>query len=325
LVRIENLHKWFPLSEGLISSFLERKKKRYLKAVDGVSFVVEDGEILGMAGESGCGKTTVGMTLIKLYEPSSGSLFFDDRDVAGLTGKELKAFRRKVQIIFQNPYESLNPRFTVFDTIIEPLNIYNVGNPKEKKEKVIHTLELAGLRPVKDYLNKFPHELSGGQRQRVAIARGIVLDPKFVVADEPVSMLDVSIRAGVLNLLRALNESIGLSILYISHDLSTIRYICKRTAIMYLGKIVEIGPTESIINNPIHPYTQALISAVPLINPDQRREPTCLPGEPPNPIDLPKGCRFWPRCKMAVDRCKESDPCLREVGPEHEVACSLYA
>ena len=297
MIKVKNLKKWFPLSEGFIASFLNRGKMRYLKAVDDVSFEIGEGEILGLAGESGCGKTTVGMTAIKLYEPTSGSIFFDEKDVNDLTGDELKEFRKKVQIIFQNPYESLNSRFTVFDSIIEPLNIHNIGTSKERREKVIKTLELTGLRPVDDYLNKFPHELSGGQRQRVSISRAIVLDPRFVIADEPVSMLDVSIRAGILNLLKSFIDAMGLSILYISHDLSTIRYMCPRTAIMYVGRIVEIGATDEIVNHPRHPYTEALISAVPLPNPNYRRQRISLPGELPNPIDLPKGCRFGPRCK----------------------------
>jgi peptide/nickel transport system ATP-binding protein len=218
----------------------------------------------------------------------------------------------------------LNPRFTIFDSIIEPLNIHGIGTPQEKKEKVVQTLELAGLKPVNDYINKFPHELSGGQRQRVAIARGIVLDPKFLVADESVSMLDVSIRAGVLNLLKSFNDSRGLSILFISHDLSTIRYMCRRTAIMYLGRIVEIGPTDKIINSPKHPYTEALISAVPVANPEYTRQRTHLPGELPNPIDLPKGCRFGPRCNRMMANCKDEDPLLKEIEPDHSVACYLF-
>jgi peptide/nickel transport system ATP-binding protein len=323
LIKVTHLKKWFPLSEGLVASLISRGEKKSLKAVDDVSFSIESGEILGLAGESGCGKTTVGMTLINLYEPTSGSILFNGRDVAYLTGDDLRKFRREVQIIFQNPYESLNPRFTIFDTIIEPLNIYRIGTSGERKEKVIQTLEMVGLKPVNDYIHKFPHELSGGQRQRVAIARGIVLDPRFVVADEPVSMLDVSIRAGVLNLLKSFNKSTGLSLLYISHDLSTIRYMCQRTAIMYLGKIVEIGPTEEIINNPKHPYTSALISAVPLTDPQLDRQRIHLPGELPNPVDLPEGCRFRPRCKKMMDCCKQEEPRLQEQAPDHYVACYL--
>ena len=323
MIRVEKLKKWFPLSEGFFSAIFQKGEKKVLKAVDNISFTIGEGEILGMAGESGCGKTTVGMTIIKLYEPTSGSIFYNENNVADLSGSRLKGFRKKVQIIFQNPYESLNPRFTIYDSIVEPLNIYGIGTSQERKNTVIQTLEMAGLRPVIDYINKFPHELSGGQRQRVAIARGIVLNPGFIVADEPVSMLDVSIRAGILNLLKSLNESIGLSILYISHDLSTIRYICHRTAIMYLGRIVEIGPTENIINTPSHPYTQALISAVPITNPDYSRTKTHLAGEIPNPIDLPDGCRFLPRCKKATKQCKELEPDLLEIKKGHYVACHL--
>ena len=322
MVRVNHLKKWFPMSgEGFIAAIFSRGQEKFLKAVDGVSFDIQDGEILGMAGESGCGKTTVGMTLIKLYEPTSGSINIDGEEVAHLSGSGLKQFRREVQIIFQNPYESLNPRFNIFDTVIEPLTIYNIGTRLARGEKVIHILEQVGLKPVEDYVNKFPHELSGGQRQRVAIARGIVLGPKLLIADEPVSMLDVSIRAGVLRLLKSLNDAMDLSILYISHDISTIRYICQRIAIMYMGKIVEIGKTDDVIEQPLHPYTKALIAAVPASDPSFRRSSVDIEGWVSKPIGLPKGCTFGSRCPGAIEICFHEVPTLSEIESEHQVAC----
>jgi peptide/nickel transport system ATP-binding protein len=323
MVRVDHLKKWFPLSVGFIASLFSRGRERFLRAVDGVSFTILDGEILGMAGESGCGKTTVGMTLIKLYEPTSGSISFDGKEVADLRGHELKQFRREVQIIFQNPYESLNPRFKILDSVIEPLHIYGIGTPLERREKGIQILEQVGLKPIRDYIDKFPHELSGGQRQRVAIARGIVLGPKLLVADEPVSMLDVSIRAGVLRLLKSINDSTGLSMLYISHDISTIRYICQRIAIMYLGRIVEIGKTDDVIEKPLHPYSKALIAAVPVPDPSFKRSPVNIKGWVSNPIELPQGCSFVPRCPEAMKICFQEIPVLSQTEAGHQVACHL--
>lgn len=303
---------------------LSREREITVKAVDGVSFEIDRGEILGVAGESGCGKSTVGMTLIKLYDPTSGEISFEGENITHIRGKSLKEFRRKAQIIFQNPYESLNPRFTIFDNVVEPLNIHEIGTREERIQFIKKAFEYSELKPMEDFIDKFPHELSGGQRQRVSIARAMILNPKFIVADEPVSMLDVSIQAGILNLLKSLSRTKDLSMLYISHDLSSMRYISDRIAIMYLGKIVEIGTTKDILDRPCHPYTQALISAVPIPDPMVRRQRIDLPGDIPDPIDLPKGCRFRPRCKKVMDCCLDSEPNLKETGIQHSVSCYLY-
>lgn len=321
LIEVKDLRKWFPLNAGFIASFLRKGQERVLKAVDGVSFQIDRGEILGLAGESGCGKTTIGMTLAKLYELSAGEILFKGENIVPLKGKSFKPFRKKIQIIFQNPYESLNPRFTILDSLMEPLHIHHDGSKEDRIDRVKKTLEESGLKPAEDFLMRFPHELSGGQRQRVCIAKAMILNPEFIVADEPVSMLDVSIRAGILNLLRSLSRTKGLSLLFISHDLSSMRYICDRIAVMYLGKIVETGSPHAILDYPVHPYTQALVSAIPISNPMIKRKRVSLEGEVPDPIDLPKGCRFGPRCKKRAACCLESEPSQRTVGDSHWVSC----
>jgi peptide/nickel transport system ATP-binding protein len=314
---------WFPVRTGLIAS-LAGEGALHVHAVDGVSFAIHEGEVLGLVGESGSGKTTTGMTALRLYEPTAGEIRFRGASVAGLGAGEQRAFRRHAQIVFQNPYESLNPRFRIADWVAEPLVIHRIGTAQERGERVVGALEDVELRPARDFLERFPHELSGGQRQRVAIARAVVVEPAFIVADEPVSMLDVSIRAGILNLLRRFSRERGLAILYISHDIATVRYLCHRTATMYAGQIVEIGPTDSVLRNPQHPYTQALIAAVPVPDPRVRRPRVSLPGEIPSLVRPPEGCRFASRCPFVMDVCKTVAPPLRPTDGGRHVACHLY-
>jgi peptide/nickel transport system ATP-binding protein len=303
LVEVVDLVRHYPVARPWWSAFRRSGPERVVHALDGVSFEVRQGEILGLAGESGSGKTTTGETLVRLQDPTAGHLRFQGEAVEGLRGRRLKAFRRHAQMVFQDPYETLNPRMTIEDIVGEPLTIHGLASGDERRERVLAALERGGLRPPADYLVRFPHELSGGQRQRVAIARAIVLEPDFLVADEPVSMLDVSIRAGVLNLLRRFRDEDGISIVYVSHDLPTIRYVADRTAIMYLGQIVEIGPTEAVIQGRAHPYTQLLLEASPEPDPDVVKPALEARGEIPSAIDLPNGCRFHTRCPVATERC----------------------
>ncbi len=320
VMKVRNLKKYFELHTGMFKFVGE---SIYVKAVDGVSFNIHQGEILGLVGESGCGKTTAGRLLTRLEDPTEGSIIFEGEDIAKLRGKHLKNYRRNVQMIFQDPYESLNPRFTVLKTIMEPLIIHGIGETYDDKvEMVIKALEDAGLKPAEEYLSRFPHELSGGQRQRVAIARALVLRPKFIVADEPVSMLDVSIRAGVMNLMLDLRDKYGIPYMFITHDIAVARYMSDKIAVMYLGKIVEMADTDEVIFNPLHPYTKALISAVPVPDPDHKHGRVEIKGEIPSPINLPPGCRFWPRCPYAQKGlCDIKEPPLREITPGHFVAC----
>ncbi|OWZ83723.1 ABC transporter ATP-binding protein [Natranaerobius trueperi] len=322
IIEVNNLTKYYPVESGFLYSLL-KKEQRYVKAVDDISFNIHEGEIIGLAGESGSGKTTTGEIITQLQDPTSGEIIYKGKETSDLAGKELKNFRKVCQMIFQDPYGTLNPRFTIKRTIEEPLLIHGYKDPEKRLQKIKEAIEKAELRPAEKYMYRYPHELSGGQRQRVAIARGIVLDPKIMVADEPVSMLDVSIRAGVLNLLKSLRDEMGLSMLYVSHDLSTIKYICDRTIIMYLGRIVEIGPTKDVIDKSVHPYTKALIASVPIPDPEISREGAGIEEELPDQIDLPSGCRFSPRCNKATNRCKKEDPKLVKVSEGHYVACLL--
>ncbi|TET85153.1 MAG: ABC transporter ATP-binding protein [Anaerolineales bacterium] len=322
VLQINNLRTLFPVSRGIIDTLLS-KPRRYVHAVDGVSFSVASGEILGLVGESGSGKTTTALNVLGLVEPTEGEVLFNGRNVLELMQSRARLeLRRQMQIVFQDPYESLNPRQTVFATVAEPLEIHKlVKGRAEMIERVKMALDVAGLKPPETFFDRYPQELSGGQRQRVVIAAALVLNPKMLVADEPVSMLDVSIRAEILNLLRQLRDERGVTILYITHDLATAAFFTDRVAVMYLGRIVEIGPTKTVLIDPRHPYTQALLSVIPVPNPRRRRKRMILVGETPNPIDLPSGCRFHPRCPVASDQCSRTEPQLKRVDADHLVEC----
>lgn len=322
IIQMKGLTKVYPVKRGLQEVL--RGEHPAVKALDGIDLTINKGEIIGLAGESGSGKTTTGEILVRLQRETGGSITIDGHPADSEDRGTRKQFRREVQMIFQDPYETLNPRFNVFDTIAEPLRIHGERDRKVLYRKVMEALEIAELRPADQFAYRFPHELSGGQRQRVAIARGIVIGPKILVADEPVSMLDVSIRADILNLLKRLREQMGLTMLYISHDLSTIKYLCDRIAIMYLGKIMEIGPVNQVIASPVHPYTQVLLSAVPVADPDHVKQRMLIDDETPDQIHLPEGCRFGPRCPFVKPACKQCDHSMKQVGDAHHHAC-LFA
>lgn len=313
ILEVKNLKKYFRIG-----------RRRILKAVDDVTFSVKKGEVLGLVGESGCGKTTVGRTVARIYEPTAGRIIFDGVDITDLPEKDLVNFRRRLQMIFQDPYASLDPRMTVGEIIAEPLDVHHLATGPERLERIQYLLNVVGLNP--EHANRFPHEFSGGQRQRIGIARALAVDPDFIIADEPISSLDVSIQAQVVNLLTSLQEERGLSFMFIAHDLSMVRHISHRVAVMYLGKIVEIAPSRQLYRHPLHPYTKALMSANPIPDPDieSQRQRIILPGEVPSPIDLPPGCRFAPRCSEAREICRTAIPALCEAEPGHHVACFLY-
>lgn len=324
LVETVNLKKYFQVKKGIFST-LFRAGSTYVHAVDEINFNIKKGEIFGLVGESGCGKTTTGRILLLLENPTSGDILFDGSDITSIGKKELKQFRRKTQIIFQDPYSSLDPRKTVYDIIAEPINIHKtIDSELEKNDKIKKILEVVDLTPSESFIYKYPHELSGGQRQRVAVARALILNPKFIVADEPVSMIDVSMRIGILNLLLELREKFDISFLFITHDLAIARYICDRIAVMYLGKIVELGKTEDLINNPMHPYSIALIGSVPRLY-SKKPEGIEIKGEVPTAINPPSGCRFHPRCPYAYNECDVKEPQLKEINKDRYVACHLRA
>ncbi len=309
LVRVRNLVKHFPVAGS----------DDVVRAVDGVTFEILPGETLGLVGESGCGKSTVGRLLLRLIEPTEGEIYFEDQNITVLRGKALRDLRGGMQIIFQDPYASLNPRIRVRDIVAEPLVIHGIGGKSEQRERVADLFRKVGLDP--DYMDRYPHEFSGGQRQRIGIARALALNPKLIVADEPVSALDVSVQAQVVNLLEDLQSELGLTYLFISHGLAVVEHISNRVAVMYLGRIVEVASAIELYANPLHPYTRALLSAIPIPDPTRKRERIVLTGDVPTPINPPSGCRFHTRCPDAIPECSQIDPDLREVAPGHTVAC----
>ncbi|MCG8695380.1 MAG: dipeptide ABC transporter ATP-binding protein [Minwuiales bacterium] len=316
VLEVTDLKKHFPVTAGLFS-----KTVGYVYAVDGVSFTVRKGETLGLVGESGCGKSTVGKTIMRLIEPTDGSIKIRDKDITHVTGEALRNYRREMQIVFQDPYSSLNPRMSAGDIVGEALANYGIATGREKDRQVEALFDRVGLR--REHMLKYPHEFSGGQRQRLGIARALALNPSLIVADEPVSALDVSVQAQVINLLMDLQEEFNLTFLFISHDLAVVEHISHRIAVMYLGKIVEITDKTTLFKMPLHPYSEALLSAVPIPDPTMRRERIILQGDVPSPISPPSGCRFHTRCPYAVERCRAEEPPLKEVAPGHTVACHL--
>jgi peptide/nickel transport system ATP-binding protein len=322
IVRVEQLKKYFPVQKSFLEQLFTRRLS-YVKAVDDATFSIRSGEIFTLAGESGCGKTTAGRVIVRLLEPTSGKIYFNDEDITKLKGENLRLLRRKMQMIFQDPYASLNPRMKIVDAVGHPLEIHDRAKGGEKKKGVLEVLEKVGLTPPEQFINLYPHQLSGGQRQRVALARSIILKPEFMVADEPVSMIDVSLRTTIIDLMLRFRKELGLTYLFITHDLAVAKYISDKIAIMYLGKIVEMGHKEPLFRNPMHPYTQALLSAIPVPNPERERKRIELTGEVPSAIDIPTGCRFHPRCPYRTDKCSKEEPQLIEVEKGHFVACHL--
>ena len=317
LLEVNQLKKYFPVKAGVF-----KKTVGYVKAVDEISFYIKEGETLGLVGESGCGKSTTGATILRLEEATSGEVKYQGKDVLGLNKKEMREMRKEMQIIFQDPYASLNPRMTVADIVGEPLDIHNlVDNKKERNERVRELLDSVGL--TAEQMNRYPHEFSGGQRQRIGVARALAVSPKLIIADEPVSALDVSIQAQVINILQDLQREYGLTYLFIAHDLSVVKHISDRVAVMYLGKIVEMTGKEDLYNNPLHPYTQSLLSAIPIPDPTVNNERIILEGDVPSPVNPPSGCRFHPRCPKAMEVCSEAVPEFKEYDDGHFAACHL--
>ena len=317
LLEVKDLKKYFVTSKGLFGG-----KSSYVSAVNGVTLDIKKGETLGLVGESGCGKSTLGRTILRLTPMTSGEIIFDGQDITKLKNEEMRLLRQKMQMIFQDPYSCLNPRMNILELVRAPLDVFSIGTPQERMEKVKEMLEIVGM--GEQHMMRYPHEFSGGQRQRVGIARALISNPQFVVCDEPVSALDVSVRASVLNLMRNLQERFGLTYLFISHDLSVVKHISDRVAVMYLGGIVEITTKDELYKNPLHPYTKALLSAIPIPDTDVKAEPKVLEGDLPSPFNPPSGCRFHTRCEHCTARCREEAPVLKDMGGGHQVACHLY-
>ncbi len=318
IIEIKGLKKHFPIKTGFFN-----KVTGHVRAVDGVDFQVLPGETLGIVGESGCGKSTTGRTILRLLEPTAGEVWFNGKDLAKLSKEEMRRMRKDIQMVFQDPYASLNPRKTIKQILTEPLEVHGIGSSgKERLKMVEEIIEVVGLR--KEHLDRHPHDFSGGQRQRIGIARALVLKPKVIIADEPVSALDVSIQSQVLNLLKDLKKEFNLTLIFISHDLSVVKHLCDRIAVMYLGRVVELADKKQLFTNPSHPYTQALLSAVPMANPKAKRERIILQGDLPSPANPPSGCTFHPRCRHASEMCKQTNPQLLDIGQGHQVSCHLF-
>lgn len=323
LIEAKNVKMYFPVQRGFIDS-LFKGETTFVRAIDDVSLQIEKGETLGLAGESGSGKTTMGRLCVRLLKPTEGQIIYDGEDIADIRGKELRLLRRRLQFTFQDPTSSLNPRLSVGKAIADALKFQKLGTPAERKEKAEEVLEKVGLSPASSFYDRLPHQLSGGQKQRVVFGRAIIMDPEFVVTDEPVAMVDVSIKAQLLELMLDLKKDLDLTYLFISHDLATARHVCDRIAIMYLGRVIELGDRNQVYENPLHPYTVGLIGAIPVPDPKARRSEAIPPGEIPSPIDPPSGCRFHPRCPKCMEKCKTEDPEFREVETGHSVACHLF-
>ncbi|MEF9951275.1 MAG: dipeptide ABC transporter ATP-binding protein [Clostridium sp.] len=319
LLEVNNLKKYFPIKKGALGN-----KISYVKSVDDISFTINKGETLGLVGESGCGKTTTGRTILKLYEPTAGDIIYNGVNLSPLSSGQMQDYRKKMQMIFQDPYASLNPRMTVGDIIGEPIDIHKIASGQDRKDKINYLLERVGLNG--EHANRYPHEFSGGQRQRIGIARALAVEPEFIVCDEPISALDVSIQAQVVNMLEDLQSEMGLTYLFIAHDLSMVKHISNRVGVMYLGNMVELCESNELYKNPLHPYTQALLSAIPIPDPEESKtkQRIILEGDIPSPIDPPAGCRFAGRCRYAKPECFETNPVVKEVSPGHQVACHLY-